>query len=526
MKPIIYEKDAFPSKGDLVRIRSIAEVKKLYGDVYTYQNSFRGRGFPNHFVKDNEEEDISSGFIPLFEATGLSTIMFNHPYFQWGRSDDNRFKNRQAIVRNTTGCNVAVRVYGNKNVSSASLSLPTEFIEIVEKNYQQNMQKRTEEKRKMRAKEIDYTSIEEEMIAKVDKQKMRRILSACLKIDGRTITGIDEVLSEWARAKRDIYLLFDRQLSISTEAEFELDNHEKGIMFDELQKKFPIEYFFINKMFSFSEEVCQNTVNSGSPGFYYLKKFFPNLQHKMKFTHLAHEVFKENELDIALSEFYNATKINGCITISIDPIEYMLMSLNNSGWTSCHTLHNSDGPNISYGSYSAGIFSYMCDTASIIAFRHKSEESEIIVNRTKIKAFSKNWRQMVYLDIDEKSFICSRQYPNVNKVAEKVVREMIEKLLADKFNLPHVWKLVRDKYNVQRHITNAVLECVEGDGYEEPLHYNDVLNGYDCTMVYNKQLDNSKDVLITIGSYPSCPICGDSKLREHERPMCYYCYKN
>lgn len=42
MELIEYDKSVTPEKGDLVRIRSTDEVKKLFKDVYTFNDS-RGR---------------------------------------------------------------------------------------------------------------------------------------------------------------------------------------------------------------------------------------------------------------------------------------------------------------------------------------------------------------------------------------------------------------------------------------------------------------------------------------------------
>lgn len=527
MKKIEYDEATFPKKGDLVRIRTIAEMKKLYKDLYTIRYSSEG-GFPNHYVKEKEDERVPYEFVPLFEINSRGQIEFYYMYFSFNKNDEMCASNKTGYITGTNRNKANVRINGGKEHGMLNWTFPIEFLEVVEPNYMGKKYSKMEEKKKMRIEATDYDGVVEEMISKVDKRKMKRILSSCLQIDAKQIVGIDALLKTWAEAKKDIYLLFDRQLSKSVDNEFELSYDEKTDIFKELEKKFPIEYYYFYNKFSFESEVFPNTIRKNS-GYNQLKKIFPNIQEGMKFTQLVHEACKNEKLDTALSEFYNLTKVKGCITISIDPIEYMLMSLNDSGWSSCHTLHQQKEGRVSYGCYSAGIFSYMCDDASIIAFRHKKEESEIVVNRTKIKAFSKSWRQMVYLNLDEKSFICSRQYPSSNVVAEKVVRDMFEEMLSNKFELNNVWKIKRDKYDIQRHIIDEVPSDIDDYDKEEyvpvPLHYNDVLNGFNCTMVYNKQLNNINDVIIKIGSYPACPICGESILDDHERPVCYGCYE-
>lgn len=474
-------------------------------------------GFPNHFKAEEGESVSSSEYHKVYRMSG-STIYFDAAYFSWNSYSDLANQDKIACVTEDLKQLVRVHAYGDKHRSTSYFNLPKEFVEVISKGDIQNKLKKMEEKKNMR--EVDYTGVVEEMISKVDKQKMKRILSSSLQINAKDIAGIDAVLKTWAEAKKDIYLLFDRQLSITVEKEIELSESEKRNYMEELFKEFPVESYFIHRLFSISNEVMLNVVGDSS-GYEYLKQGRSDIKRGMKFTQLVHKRFNNEKFEIALSDFYSMTKLKGCVTISIDPIEYMLMSLNSSGWSSCHTLHNQeDTSRISYGCYSAGIFSYMCDDASIIAFRHKKDETDIMINRTKIKAFSKSWRQMVYLNLDERVFICSRQYPCENAFAEKVVREMLEEILSNKFTIPNMWVIKKNKNYIQRYIRDNSRE----DGYA--LHYNDVLNNFKCSLAYNKQLDNLDDTLIQIGSYPPCPICGEKPLDNHERPMCNHCYHN
>lgn len=270
------------------------------------------------------------------------------------------------------------------------------------------------------------------------------------------------------------------------------------------------------------DAIISNKVDAECYRFKYLKNYIPTLKHGMSFTQLVHDVFKNEKLDIEFSKFYSATTSKGYISISIDPIDYMLMSLNRSGWTSCHTLHHFEEPGCSYGCYSAGIFSYMCDSASIIAFKHSQEKGEdIFINDTKVNAINKNWRQMVYIDMTHHAFIGSRQYPCESLPAQKSVQEMVQELLVKKYEIKDEWKNLKgSNYTLRPYIKNSensfVREC-------NSLHYNDILNGFTGSLTWNTELEDTRDIFVVIGSFPTCPICGASGLDDPERPFCSEC---
>lgn len=59
---------------------------------------------------------------------------------------------------------------------------------------------------------------------------------------------------------------------------------------------------------------------------------------------------------------------------------------------------------------------------------------------------------------------------------------------------------------------------------EDPLHYNDVLNGRTGKLVYNKQLNNVDETYIEVGVTPICPICGENHITENDQPVCDDCW--
>lgn len=267
-----------------------------------------------------------------------------------------------------------------------------------------------------------------------------------------------------------------------------------------------------------TDDLISNRIGNCS-GMDYAEEYVPGLCRGMKTTAFIHKVFNNEKLDIAFSEFHEKTKTKGYVTISIDPIDYMLMSINNSGWQSCHSLCKGKS-GVHLGEYSAGVFSYMCDTSSLIAFRHtKNEPEDIVINGTKIKALNKSWRQMVFVNLEDKFFVCSREYPNKNELVSQYVREEVEALISQRYGIPNSWKV-----SSERNVNDFVKDTPKIlDESNSTLHYNDMKQGYDGRIVYQTRLDDYSGSKVTVGSFPTCPICGRMRLTKSSRPFCNMC---
>lgn len=233
-----------------------------------------------------------------------------------------------------------------------------------------------------------------------------------------------------------------------------------------------------------------------------------------KISKIINEVFKNDKLNTYFSDIIASNKITGVLEISIDPIEYLLMSCNKSGWSSCHTIHKF-GQGKSYGCYSAGIFSYMCDDVSLIAFRHDGKLYDCSFQKQTAKVHSKNWRQMIWLSKDFKQFIASRQYPNYSEEITKNAREMLEERINEFFGAENTWVHTQKESKIK----SLVSDYIKGGNV---LHYNDMLHGYKGDLCYIKDSLND-DSGIVVGSNPTCLICGKKTLLRSGYPMCIDC---
>lgn len=227
------------------------------------------------------------------------------------------------------------------------------------------------------------------------------------------------------------------------------------------------------------------------------------------------EAFKNKNFNMRYSDIIAKNMVKGVIDISIDPIEILLMSCNVSGWTSCHTIHDMNGRGINYGCYSAGIFSYMCDNVSLIAYRHDGKLYDFKIGKQKIQAKSKNWRQMLYVREDMKVFIASRQYPMNSEEITMSVREMLEECI-DEYTEQKTWVHTSTEKGTK---VKDIIADKAYKSYIEPLHYNDISHGFRADMCYHKDMELKEDSL-EIGSFPVCPICGEKLLTNSNSPYC------
>lgn len=234
---------------------------------------------------------------------------------------------------------------------------------------------------------------------------------------------------------------------------------------------------------------------------------------------LKAKVTELNPVELEYSRLFENKNVKGVINISIDPIDYLLMSVNDSNWNSCYALVDSSHESRSYNSHVAGVFSYMCDPSTLIAYRHNGIQKEMKIGNSTIKEYSKNWRQVIYLDTKTYGFACSRQYPNDDDTLAKHIRELLEETISQNLNIQNLWKTKR--ITGSETLRKKVLR-------EEPLHgdrlsYNDIINRGEGFFVCNPVLGKIKDIRLYTDSNPICPLCGENVLDKPSRPICRSC---
>lgn len=426
-------------------------------------------------------------------------------------------------------CDDINNFYEIKINSTTTIYLTDDFFEVIEKP------KETGEK--MEVKNLE--ELKKEMISKVDVEKMKKILSACFKTKGTSLKGIEKILDKWAENKALIYLAFGKKLVLEKDIEFKKEEREIWTEIMELIGKYPYLYWFAVNNY---RTMCRNEYEPFSSDFHNKTKIPTN---RMKFTKLISlleenmtpleslKELSEEEKNIYLklkekvkytspilddySKIISSNKIKGKLKVSIDPIDYILMSHNKSGWDSCYNIAKG-GESRHFGEYANGLFSYMQDKHTVISYKHSENLYEFKIGRSKFNEYSRNWRQVIYIDIENKGFITSRQYPNRNDAISENVRNMIEESLSEYYKCENKW--------TTRKLTNNVGEA-QDYFKDDGIGYNDIL--------HDNQLDGAKIVRLKAeknelhfhtGIPTICPICGYEEVSNQRVPICDNCYSD
>lgn len=136
------------------------------------------------------------------------------------------------------------------------------------------------------------------------------------------------------------------------------------------------------------------------------------------------EKFIDN-YNIAFSMLLNALKNMGKIGLSINPMDFILVSAHTNGWKSCHNIEN--------GCYRMGGISYMLDDTSVVGYAYEkaSPLSDSYFNSDEEMPL-KLWRAMVFLSPNGRHHgIISRQYPSEKTIYSYAMRELVAELMAN-----------------------------------------------------------------------------------------------
>ena len=105
------------------------------------------------------------------------------------------------------------------------------------------------------------------------------------------------------------------------------------------------------------------------------------------------------------------SKANMSMYLSIDPLDYLTISQNDSNWTSCMSLDDDDSD-----SHRGGVMEFMNDRVTLVAYLLKDSDDFDNMNvLSEIAPWNdKKWRVLVHIDTNENgetSIIYNRQYP-------------------------------------------------------------------------------------------------------------------
>lgn len=215
-----------------------------------------------------------------------------------------------------------------------------------------------------------------------------------------------------------------------------------------------------------------------------------------------------NKQYAALCDAINPIKVKRHTVISLNPIDFLLMSNGNS-WTSCHRisyLHKDSG------CYSSGTISYMLDTSSFLFYTVDAS-----FNGKDIELEPKLQRQV--FGYKPNVLLQSRLYPAQNDSGSeelyKDIREIVQKVISDCLDIPNLWVKTKNE-----DMGNYVRKTSKSTAYPDYHYWN---SRRVCTVTVHKSVNEEQKQLKTImmGRQPICIKCGE----KHTNTGYLYCSK-
>ena len=224
---------------------------------------------------------------------------------------------------------------------------------------------------------------------------------------------------------------------------------------------------------------------------------------KVSWTDHATGEHREKEKDFGWNHYFslfcdsiNPIKIMRRITISVNPLDFLLMS-NGDTWNSCHDIkggYDGDAP----GCYSGGTMSYGRDKYTLIAYYTPADTDIDDVETTE-----KQKRCLFFWGEDK--LIQSRVYPDGRDggdfgLAEEM-RGFVRQIISECLGFANVWMLKKGHKEADKYI------LTKGKQYPDYHYYEDIYVSFPWTKLnnYNK---------IKVGKLPICPACGERHSNE------------
>ena len=356
---------------------------------------------------------------------------------------------------------------------------------------------------------MNNLEIEKEMLSQVDVEGLEKLILHLSNLNEDLRIDIREHLNNWAKNKSHLYLAFGKKLKL--EKEIELDFSGNSTYVKSLISKFYQEITQAKvKRFLKScsnAEVVMNCLNRNVS--------FENVKFRAgdKISKCIGKILdlyditpaEKDSVLIKFSMLIQGVKAKGSAVLSIDPVDYITMSENNSNWESCHSMS---------GCFRTGPFAYLQDSSTTISYVKPKDDCVFTYGDSKTLTYSnKNWRQIVLFSKELKYATQLRQYPYTSQANQSTVASIVMNILNAKSGLDYQIHSI-DVCDMPRYFS-TLHECT-GDG--EDLCYNDLTNEAFKTAYWISEIgvEPTEEVLkeylragetAEVGHYVPC-ICG------------------
>ena len=206
-----------------------------------------------------------------------------------------------------------------------------------------------------------------------------------------------------------------------------------------------------------------------------------------------------NEIQVKYSQIVNTKKLKGTLCLSIHPLDYLTVSVNSSGWTSCFNT-------IDRGEYCASTLCLTSSPNTMVAYLKGHEDMEI---GRDIVWNNKRWRALVTIGKDCESVHVGRNYPYNSEDLIVAVTDM-------------VGELAQKKYAQVEFESNKIKIYTPYNMYNDAAHDHYTVAVTD-KWFENNELDTQEEIQISPEG-AICPKCGDPYDYNEFDICCDNCY--
>ena len=324
------------------------------------------------------------------------------------------------------------------------------------------------------------------------------------------------ILRFWASAKTDLYDLLGHQLTVSKTVTYEESFEYLERMFDSSRPTNQVlckfRTFMDNIAFTDTPSVLKPYihelisylgvgVNCLIENKYKGKSFkieFPNdttlsIQNGMKAIKVMDKINKiyhyctEKEFEefrIYHSQILNQKKLTGKLVLSIHPLDYLTMSDNKCGWSSCMSWKKQ-------GCYRMGTVEMMNSPMVVVAYLDSKEPMMI----GDLPWSNKKWRQLFV--VNDKCIASVKGYPYKNSNLTKTALELLVNLAEENLGI---------KYTNQKTDEEVV---ITEENFYTTFMYNDFNYTDDCYIYENTEIKSLSYPVINYSGMAECMCCGE-----------------
>lgn len=353
-------------------------------------------------------------------------------------------------------------------------------------------------------------SIEQKMMSLVDEDLLVEVIKNRLSENIDRGIDVKQYLDKWVRNKKDLFVMFGEQLTLSQEVEYDITTNENAclsLIHQFSVKEFSSKEFALAKVLLQSlsvREVKENILDCDHNILGISLRRGERVSRALGRLILNGDAKQRDKLQTKYSMLIQSFSAKGRAVLSIDPIDYITMSENDSGWSSCHALD---------GCYRAGTLAYLQDKSTCISYVASSHNAVVNVNGERKEFTNKTWRQIVSFSMERDYAIQARQYPNMNDANQQTIAKMISDALSTSNGGAEYHSFAVD--------VNSRLEDLHQDfEYDEDttVFYNDIAHQAFRTafIVAQTKFNSTQDVhdahrshgnICVIGTYVDC-LCG------------------